>query len=131
MTARVSLHRSISEITLSPKQLFEFVNNESAGVITFFINLQSVKRKNSIPLVQVSNFSTLKGTPKSHELLPGGENIVMNCVCRCSQKFSYLTQRKSFIHWAHHMWIILCLFSWWVVLWCCKLCFGRKLRCEH
>ena len=45
----------------------------------------------------------------------------------------YLSKKRNcFVDWVHYTWIFLSLFLWWwVVLWCCKLCFSRKLWCEH
>ena len=40
------------------------------------------------------NCSTFKGTRKNHEFIPGGENIVMNCVSGGASKNLLILQKK-------------------------------------
>ena len=73
LAAHASLQRLFSEQILTPMQLL-------IGVLTFFVNSQSVKE--NIPFLECrfSNCSTFKGTCKNHEFTPCGDNILMNCV---------------------------------------------------
>ena len=78
--------------------MFEFANSEITGVTTFFVNSQFVKE--NIPFLEsmFSNCSTFNGIHKNHEFIPGGENIIINCVSACFQKFTYPTKRSCFIY---------------------------------
>ena len=94
------------------------------------LNSQSITENIFIPWVQVFKSQHLQGNShrKHHSFIPGGGNITINCVSGGASK--NLLIQQCFVYWAHHIWIVLCLFLW-VVLCCCKLCFSRKLWCEH
>ena len=127
LAAHASLQRPFSEQILSIKQLCKFANSEITSVTTLFVNLQYVQE--NIPLT--AGFQIAAPSREITRIM-SLFHCYEPCVCSCFQKFTYPTKRKCFVYWAHYVWIILCLFLWWwVVLWCCKLCFIRKLWCEH
>ena len=74
--------------------MFESGKCGITGVKKYFVNFQSVKE--SIPFLESMflNCSTFKGTRKNHEFIPGGENIVMNCVSGGASKNLLILQKK-------------------------------------
>ena len=84
--------------------------------------------KHSIPWVHVFKLQHLQGnSQESWVYSRWRKHCDELCVWRCFQKFTYPTKKSCFVYWAHGTWIVLCSFLWWVVLWCCKLHFSRKL----
>ena len=83
------------EQILTPKQLFEFANSKITGITTFFVNTQYIKEKFIFLESKFPNCSTFKGTLKNHEFIPGGENIVMNCVSGGASKDLFIQQKES------------------------------------
>ena len=72
------------------------MQSEITGVTTYFVNSQSVKE--NVPFLEssFSNCSSFKGTCKNHEFIPGGENIVMDCVSGGVSK-NLLIQEKEVV----------------------------------
>ena len=89
----VSLQRPFSGEILTPKQLFEFSNSGIIVVTPFFVNSQFVKKNIAFLESRFSNRSTFKGTCKNNELIPCGENIVMNRVSECPSE-----KRNCFVY---------------------------------
>ena len=89
LAAFFSLQRPFLEQVLTPKQLFEFANSEITGVTIFFVNSQSINKEIK------KKCSIFKGTCKNHEIIPGGQNIVMNCASGVASKNLLIQQNES------------------------------------
>ena len=95
-------------------QLFEFAKSEITGATTYFVSSEYVKENVPFFECRFSDCSAFKRTRKNHEFIPGGENIVMNCVSGGAFK-KLIIQQKDVLSMEHIMpgSLYACFFDEW------------------
>ena len=77
LATRASLQRSLDNQILTPFQLFEFASRDIFGIISFYVDLETVKKTAAILEPQFAKAERIKGTRNHHQFVPEGSSMRM------------------------------------------------------